>query len=291
MDKKRKIIMCSVIGVFVLLIFIISGLAIEMRKGSSNKNIPELVESKKKITDNDDSDINSEKLEFDDIDVEGMEVIKLSDSVYKVGFLPGTIVETAPIVNVWLIVNGEEVHIIDTGFAEMTEGIMDVAEKLGKPASVLITHGHLDHVLGVHQLVERYEGIKIYIDPKEIEEIDKGIPPYPVKEDNMEGMFEELTDDVVAEAGLEHYITPGHSPGHAIFYHREDEVLMVGDLFITTATRLLPPIKRFTPDMNESIDSSAVLDVIKPRIISSSHGDDMIYNEDLYTQLVYFFRD
>lgn len=256
-----------------------------MRKGSTNKSNIESVEPINEIIDINDSGVNANKLEFDDIDVEGMEVIRLSDSVYKVGFLPGTIVETAPIVNVWLIVNGEDVHIIDTGFAEMTEGVMNVAEKLGTPASVLITHRHLDHVLGVHQLVERYDDIKIYIDLKEIEEIDKGIPPYPVKEDNMKGMFEELTDDVVADAGLEHYITPGHSTGHAIFYHREDQVLMVGDLFVTTSTRLLPPIKRFTPDMNESIDSGAIIDDIKPRVMSSSHGDDMISNEDLYTQL------
>lgn len=284
MNKRIVFIGSIVFGVVVLLV--IGGMIGKSLNSERNDNITvETLKNEKN------QKFTPKKITFDDINIEGMEVTKLSSSVYKVGFLPGTIVETAPTVNVWLVVNGEDVHIIDTGFAEMTEGVMQVAEKLGTPASVLITHGHLDHVLGVHQLVERFEGIKIYVDSKEIEEINKGIPPYPVKDENMEGMFEELTDEVVLAAGLEHYITPGHSPGHAIFYHRKDKVLMVGDLFITTDTRLLPPIKRFTPDMNESIDSGSIVDEIKPRIITSSHGDDLLYTKNLYTQLAYFFRD
>ncbi|MED3916660.1 MBL fold metallo-hydrolase, partial [Priestia megaterium] len=46
---------------------------------------------------------------------------------------------------------------------------------------------------------------------------------------------------------------------------------------------LHPPIRKFTVDMNENINSGRIIDEIKPSIISSSHGKDVKYHNDLYS--------
>lgn len=218
-----------------------------------------------------------------------MNMTQLSKSVYKYEFPAGSILKDAVRINVWIIVKNTDIYIIDTGFAEMTEEFIKHITALGTPKALFITHGHRDHILGVHQLAKKFD-IPAYAHSLEIEQIENAVAPYPTEEDKMSGMFKELTDEIAQEAGLQLFLTPGHSPGHTIFFHEEDQVLMIGDLFTTTDKQLLPPIVRFTPDMTESIDSGAILDEIKPQLISSSHGEDLLYNDDLYTQLRYFFR-
>lgn len=218
-----------------------------------------------------------------------MNILQLSKSIYKYEFPAGSVLKDAVRINVWLVVKGTDVYIIDTGFAEMTEELVKYITALGTPKALFVTHGHRDHILGVHQLAHMFD-IPAYAHPLEIEQIENAMAPYPTQEDKMSGMFTALTDEIAQEAGLQFFVTPGHSPGHTIFYHKEEQVLLVGDLFTTTDKQLLPPIVRFTPDMTESIDSGAILDEIKPELISSSHGEDLLYNEELYSQLAYFFR-
>lgn len=172
----------------------------------------------------------------------------------------------------------------------MTTEIIPFAKALGNPKALLITHGHLDHILGVHQIVDQFD-IPVYAERLEVDAIDRGLAPYPTKEHKLAGCFKEFDDSVLEQAGLKAYVTPGHSPGHTIFYHEKDGVLIVGDLFTTTDKQLLPPIVKFTPDMTESIDSGSIVDIIQPKLITSSHGEDIEYRDNLYSQLVLLFRE
>ncbi|OTQ88374.1 hypothetical protein BG30_00300 [Bacillus subtilis subsp. subtilis] len=44
-------------------------------------------------------------------------------------------------------------------------------------------------------------------------------------------------------------------------------------------------------DINENIDSGSIIDQIKPTLICSSHGEEILYNEELYKNYVVRYRD
>ncbi|MCH5586706.1 MBL fold metallo-hydrolase [Shimazuella sp. AN120528] len=140
----------------------------------------------------------------------------------------------------------------------------------------------------------KYFDIPIYAHTKELTYINGEIP-YPnkkvVEETKLAYMIKPLSAQILNDLPITYYLTPGHSPGHVVYYHEIDKVLMAGDLFITSKTDLHPPVKKFSVDINENIDSGAIIDKIKPNIISSSHGQDLIYNENLYQKYVFWYWD
>jgi len=102
--------------------------------------------------------------------------------------------------------------------------------------AVLLTHGHLDHVGAARDLADRL-GVPI-IGPQQedafwFEALDQqaqmfGFPPLtPFQPDRW------LTDGETIQIGqqsLEVIHTPGHTPGHVVFYHRPQQIAFVGDV-------------------------------------------------------------
>lgn len=101
---------------------------------------------------------------------------------------------------------------------------------------VLVTHGHCDHAGGVLDLAERYsvpiEGPQredaFWLDKLEDQSRMFGLPGArrfaPTR-------WLEAGDTVsVGEEVLEVLHCPGHTPGHVVFFSRDDAVAMVGDV-------------------------------------------------------------
>lgn len=217
-----------------------------------------------------------------------LEFVQISEHVYRLTY---KIVVGIPVkINTWYVVDGKDVYIIDTGMEDYARTQLNAAKSLGVPKSILLTHGHLDHINGAKYLQEKLN-ISIYSHKIEIPFIN-GEKPYPTKAEEertgVEYQVEGLSDSIIKTLPIDVYLTPGHTPGHVIYHHKDDNVLLTGDLFISHAETLHPPIQKFTVDMNENINSGRVIDEIKPSIISSSHGEDVKYNDELYA--IYKFR-
>ncbi|MBD1382715.1 MBL fold metallo-hydrolase [Metabacillus arenae] len=212
-----------------------------------------------------------------------MEFVQISKHVYKLTY--ETVIGIPVKINTWYVVDGEVVYIIDTGMQDHAHMQLNAAKFLGIPKSILLTHGHLDHINGAKYLRNELN-IPIYAHENEIPFIN-GEKPYPNKAKKettgVEYQVEGLSDNIIETLPLDVYLTPGHTPGHVIYHHKDDNVLLTGDLFISHSETLHPPIKKFTNDMEENITSGRVIDKIKPSIISSSHGEDVKYSEELYT--------
>lgn len=220
-----------------------------------------------------------------------MNLIQLSEHVYKV-----EAVVTEPIhipVNTWLIKDQDDVYIIDTGLEGLVDAQMRAAAAIGMPKAILLTHGHSDHIQGAAKWLEKFD-IPIYAHEKELTYIN-GEAPYPnfntLEDTGVANRVLPLTEQTLANLPIQYYLTPGHSPGHVIYHHETDNVLLTGDLFITSKEDLHPPIRSFSIDINENIDSAAIIDEIKPALISSSHGHELLYNEELYPNHVLRYRD
>ena len=114
--------------------------------------------------------------------------------------------------------------------------LLDIAKKNNLiPEKILLTHGHIDHAGGAQELSNI---LKIKIEGPHI--ADKFLLDELEKQGAMFGMISKncspdrwLDDEDIVKIGLvelDTYFCPGHTPGHVIFYSKENKLALVGDV-------------------------------------------------------------
>jgi glyoxylase-like metal-dependent hydrolase (beta-lactamase superfamily II) len=93
-------------------------------------------------------------------------------------------------------------------------------------------------------------------------------PPHPVDRRLEEG------DEVGGFTVIE---TPGHSPGHVVFWRERDRVLIIGDVlrnmsYATLRPSLREPPAAFTPDPAQNRASARKLLGLNPAVVAFGHG-------------------
>ena len=197
--------------------------------------------------------------------------------------------------------------LVDTGVPGSTGAIKRAAaERFGagaRPAAIVLTHGHFDHVGTVKALAEEWD-VPIwahrlerpYLDgsaayPPADPSVGGGLmallsPLYPTKPVNVAARLNDLPADgsVPPMPGWRSVHTPGHSPGHVSFVRGAD--IIVGDAFVTTAQEsayavasqepeIHGPPKYFTPDWVAARTSVQTLARLDPDLVITGHGQPM----------------
>lgn len=169
--------------------------------------------------------------------------------------------------------------LIDTGLPGSDAAVAAYLRKLSiDPHSVrhiLVTHLHRDHTGGLKALAA-LTGAKTYahwIDAAYIEEhpkyAGKGMPPaepFQVHERVKDG------DELPAAGGTVVYHTPGHTPGHAVFYVPSRRLLFSGDLFFGHGTDLLLTTPEFTHDGPTATISARRVAALPVEALLTYHG-------------------
>ncbi|MFC4022425.1 MBL fold metallo-hydrolase [Oceanobacillus longus] len=204
-----------------------------------------------------------------------MKIKKVSDHIWSLKSWIGM-----PI-HVWAVTDEEGVTLVDAGMPLMATKIMKFVEQLdaGPLNRILLTHGHVDHIGALKKVTQEkeisvhahyieipyLEGDKLYPGRKKLEKnVKKGIVQ-PLKTDE-QGRLNSVS-------GLTPYFTPGHSPGHVVYYHAEDQVLLAGDLFTSKKGKLQKPMPLFTGNMKEAVKSSTIVEQLKPKQLEVCHGN------------------
>jgi hydroxyacylglutathione hydrolase len=128
----------------------------------------------------------------------------------------------------------EDCLIIDTGLDPGTL-INFLKEQNLNPATVVLTHGHIDHIAGLTALRQIFPEIKVYI-----HQLDAGMLDEPMS--NLSAMtgaaftagptdFTVQDKDIIEQAGIKLQVlhTPGHTPGGISLYSAEQGVVFSGD--------------------------------------------------------------
>ena len=136
--------------------------------------------------------------------------------------------------------------IFDPGYgqdAEKEELVAFIQAKNLKPAAIILTHGHFDHIYGLADLASTY-GLPIYMDMKETYSFEHTNPyvcgNYGLPLPQLPGIeaFVGTKEGDIIEAGdlrFEVIETPGHSVGGLCFLERNGKLLVSGDTLFAGA--------------------------------------------------------
>jgi glyoxylase-like metal-dependent hydrolase (beta-lactamase superfamily II) len=185
--------------------------------------------------------------------------------------------------NAWAVVDEDGVTLVDAGLPMMAGGIMQFIDSLqaGPLRRIVLTHGHSDHVGSIARIVSAAP-VPVYAHAVEIPYME-GELPYPRRKKAAPSVAKGLAlplpenehGNLQPIGGLTPYLTPGHSPGHVVYYHEKDEVLLAGDLFTSKRGELRRPMPMFTGDMAEAVRSASIVGRLQPARLEVGHGDSV----------------
>jgi glyoxylase-like metal-dependent hydrolase (beta-lactamase superfamily II) len=203
--------------------------------------------------------------------------------------------------------------LIDAGLIGTAGLIAGAAEarfgKEARPAAIIMTHGHFDHIGALKELAARWD-VPIYAHRLELPYLNgaQSYPPpdamaggglmslmaplYPRGPIDVSQWLKALPEDgsgsgdVPSMPGWRWLHTPGHAPGHVSFWREADRSLIAGDAFITTAQESVyavmtqeaemhgPPMY-YTPDWVAAEASVQKLAALQPELAVTGHGQAM----------------
>jgi glyoxylase-like metal-dependent hydrolase (beta-lactamase superfamily II) len=175
----------------------------------------------------------------------------------------------------------------------------------GRPAAIVMTHGHFDHVGVLEDLAQEWQ-VPIYAHELERPYLD-GTAAYPPPDPSVGGGLMALSSPLYPRGpvdvgpwlrilpadgtvppmpGWRWIHTPGHAPGHVSLWRESDRTIIAGDAFITTRQEsayavalekpeIHGPPQYFTIDWDAARDSVRALARREPELAVTGHGAAM----------------
>ena len=130
-----------------------------------------------------------------------------------------------------------DAYIIDPGcysVDEKTELYSFLKKENLQPKAILLTHAHIDHVLGLSDLQDSYQ-LPTYLhadEEKNFVSLPSYAPLFGIKtytQGTIDHSLKEGDQLPLGDTTLLVRKVPGHSPGHVVFYNEVQKILLAGD--------------------------------------------------------------
>jgi len=210
--------------------------------------------------------------------------------------------------NAYLVGDARSWVLVDSGTPGHAKTIKEAAEtRFGagaKPRAIVLTHGHFDHAGSCPELAETWN-VKVYAHRLELPYLT-GKSQYPPLDITAPGAFSFLARffpsrtvnlgsrvvewdgdfSLFGLPGWRSIHTPGHAPGHFVFFRQDDTVLLAGDAvttmnldnvvgLMTRRPELCRPPVPATYDWRQAHESVKKLAALRPFLVAPGHGTPM----------------
>ena len=188
--------------------------------------------------------------------------------------------------NVYLLINGKELTVIDTGTSGNAQKTVQYIQKLGyQPTDVktiILTHFHMDHMGSAKELkdltnakvavhtedADYVSGKKPLPKPKNIlfRAVSSFVKPTPVQVDVILKEGDKI-------AGLVVIHSAGHTPGSIMLLDEERKVLFAGDTLRYDGKKVSGAPEQFSTDPNQVRESIAKASALNFDVMLPGHGE------------------
>ena len=178
--------------------------------------------------------------------------------------------------------------VIDPGYYD--GDLKDYVNSIGGVDTILLTHCHVDHIIGLDALKKDYPDAKVYIHALDHESLYSIYANYSFERVISEPLVIE-SDSLPLDAGDYEFSgqkvrvihSPGHSPGSALYYFPDEGLLFLGD---TIAFHKIPRYdlaNSNVPALMESLTKLKNLGLPEDTTVFFGHGERVSYGEMLST--------
>ena len=206
--------------------------------------------------------------------------------------------------NVYVLVSGDRLTLVDSGLVGDAERIAAQLEEAGYAPSqldsIILTHAHGDHTGGASNLV-RLSGAQVVAHRDEVPYIEgtRSVPADSLVQRVLNWLSDRVMfrgsscevdrtvedgDVIEALGGVRVIHAPGHTPGSISLYQPERRILFCGDALFNANPMsgrpgLQPPIRLFTADNAEAHRSVAKLSDLSVEVLCCGHGEPIVEGE------------
>ena len=183
--------------------------------------------------------------------------------------------------NTYLAWKGSDAVVFDPGFAtslEFSAFTTYLKDNSLNLKAILLTHSHIDHVMGLRQTKISFPDIPVFLHKEDLpmwENVGVTASMYGIPFQKFDFEPTWLTTESEIEFGelkFEIRFTPGHAPGHVVFFHSESQTLFAGDtLFEGSIGRTDLPLGNFS-HLEESI-KNRLYTLPEKTVVLPGHGN------------------
>lgn len=196
--------------------------------------------------------------------------------------------EVGPFVeNTYLLTKGEESLLIDPGFSndkEFAKFRSALANKNSRLIAVILTHAHIDHVLGLSAVLEAFD-VDVYLNHSNLspwKTVPQQAKMFGLTADSLDFIPEALPGDEAFKIGsfeMDVLFTPGHAPDHTSLWFRQENLVIAGDtLFKQSVGRT--DLYKGDPDLLKQSIKEKLYTLPDDTVVYPGHGPETTIGQE-----------